>query len=290
MQKRSILVQIDTDTHPSVFDRVVAVDAGADEIFSYGGVTPEQVQSLVHGAIFTRGPADLKRTAFFIGGNDVAKAEALLAATKKHMIPSFGLQVSVMLDANGCNTTASAAVRSVQKHLQGPGHQALVLGGTGPVGQRAALLLALGGFSVKLASRQKTRSEAAAEAVKVLANGISTVSGIEVASEEQLRQALTGVQVVIAAGAAGVCLLPESVWKTFPDLKVLVDLNAVPPLGIGGVEVMDRGATRHQVIGYGALGVGSTKMKLHRKAVQQLFESNNQVLDAPQIHALELPG
>ena len=40
----------------SVFDRVVAIDAGVDELFSYGGVKPEQVAGLVHGAIFTRGP------------------------------------------------------------------------------------------------------------------------------------------------------------------------------------------------------------------------------------------
>src|SRR5579862_7251461 len=72
MDKRKILIQLDTDAQPSVFDRVVAIDAGADEVFSYGGVRPEQVQGLVHGAIFTRGPKDLKRTALFIGGSDVA--------------------------------------------------------------------------------------------------------------------------------------------------------------------------------------------------------------------------
>ena len=68
MDKRKILIQLDSDPHPSVFDRVVAVDAGADEIFSYGGVKPEQVRDLIHGAIFTRGPKDLKRTALFVGG------------------------------------------------------------------------------------------------------------------------------------------------------------------------------------------------------------------------------
>ena len=58
--KRKILIQLDSDPHPSVFDRVVAIDAGADEVFSYGGVKPEQVRGLVHGAIFTRGPKDLQ--------------------------------------------------------------------------------------------------------------------------------------------------------------------------------------------------------------------------------------
>ena len=69
MDKRKILIQLDTDPHASVFDRVVAIDAGAEEIFSYAGVKSEHVQGLVHGAIFTRGPKDLKSTAIFVGGN-----------------------------------------------------------------------------------------------------------------------------------------------------------------------------------------------------------------------------
>src|SRR3954466_15173598 len=91
MDKRKILIQLDSDPQPSVFDRVVAIDAGADEVFSYGGVKPEQVRDLVHGAIFTRSPKDLKRTAVFIGGSDVAAGEKLLAEARKHMLPQFGL-------------------------------------------------------------------------------------------------------------------------------------------------------------------------------------------------------
>src|SRR5437867_2826934 len=97
--KRTILIQLDSDPQASVFDRVVAVDAGADEVFSYAGVKPDQVQTLVHGAIFTRGPKDLKRTAIFVGGSDVAAGERLLQEALKHMIPQFGLRVSILLDA-----------------------------------------------------------------------------------------------------------------------------------------------------------------------------------------------
>src|SRR5882724_2796428 len=103
-EKRKILIQLDTDPQPSVFDRVVAVDAGADHVFSYGTVKPEQVQALVHGAIFTR--KDLHRTAIFVGGSDVAVGEAILAEVRKHLLPKWGLQVSVLLDPNGANTTA----------------------------------------------------------------------------------------------------------------------------------------------------------------------------------------
>src|SRR5499427_2335190 len=99
MDKKKILIQLDSDPQPSVFDRVVAVDAGADEVFSYGGVKPEQVRDLVYGAIFTRGPKDLKRTAVFIGGSNVTAGERLLEEVRRHLLPQFRLQVSVLLDA-----------------------------------------------------------------------------------------------------------------------------------------------------------------------------------------------
>src|SRR5439155_21012936 len=116
MDKRKILIQLDTDAQPSVFDRVVAIDAGVEELFSYGGVTPEQVRDLVHGAIFTRGPKSLKYTALFIGGSDVAAAEKIQAEVLRHMIPPFGLRVSVWLDPHGSNSTAAAAGRAAAEH------------------------------------------------------------------------------------------------------------------------------------------------------------------------------
>ena len=156
--RAEFIFQLDSDAHPSVFDRVVAADAGADDVFSYGGVKPEQVRELVHGAIFTRGPKDLKSTALFIGGSDVAAGERLLAEAVKAMIPAFGLRVSVLLDANGANTTAAAAVRAAARHLELSGTRALVLGGTGPVGQRVARLLAGQGAQVRVGSRQQARA------------------------------------------------------------------------------------------------------------------------------------
>src|SRR5215475_1498279 len=118
MDKRTILIQLDSDPQASVFDRVVAIDAGADEVFSYAGVKVEQVRDMVHGAIFTRGAKDLKQTAFFIGGSDVAVGEKLLQEARKQMLPQFGLRVSILLDANGANTTAAAAVRAASRHME----------------------------------------------------------------------------------------------------------------------------------------------------------------------------
>src|SRR3954464_9819278 len=97
-EPRKILIQIDTDLTPSVFDRIVALDSGADEVLAYGGVRVEHLQSIVHGAIFTRGPDALKHTAIFVGGSDLAAGEFVFSSLAKHMLPQYGLQVSTMLD------------------------------------------------------------------------------------------------------------------------------------------------------------------------------------------------
>ncbi len=285
MDKRTILIQLDTDAQPSVFDRVVAVDAGADEVFSYGGVKSEQVQGLVHGAIFTRGPKDLKRTAIFVGGSDVGAGERLVEEVRRHMIPQFGLQVSVLMDANGCNTTAAAAVKVAAKHLTLAGIPALVLGGTGPVGQRVARLLARQGAVVRVASRKQDRAEAVCQAIRERVPN-ARLSAVATGSPAELLAALQGQHLVVAAGAAGALLLPREVRRQSPDLRVVIDLNAVPPLGIEGVEVTDTARERDGVIAYGAVGVGGTKMKIHKAAIARLFESNNQVMDAEEVFAL----
>src|SRR5438874_7591993 len=157
MSKPKILIQLDSDPHPSVFDAVVATDAGVDRLLQYRNVEPADVRDLVHGAIFTRGPQDLMNTAIFIGGSSVKAGEELLAQVTSAF---FGpMRVSVLLDANGANTTAAAAVLAAGKHADLRGATATVLGGTGPVGQRAAQLLARQGASVCVCSRTLDRTQ-----------------------------------------------------------------------------------------------------------------------------------
>jgi hypothetical protein len=279
--KKRILVQIDPDPQPSLFDRVVALDSSVDELLSYGNVSEDQITNLVHGAIFTRGPSDLKHTAIFIGGSDVTKGEAYLRAVTKTF---FGpMRVSVMLDANGANTTAAAAVVAARKHLDLSNTRALVLAGTGPVGQRAARLLAREGAHVKLGSRSLEKAATAAGNINETIGGTS-ITGVSTADEEALKAALADVSLVIAAGAAGAQLLPESVRSHVSGIKVLIDLNAVPPAGIELVGLMDKGELRDDIICYGAIGVGATKMKVHRTVVRALFARNDQVFDAEEIY------
>jgi hypothetical protein len=285
VDKRKILIQLDSDAHPSVFDRVVAVDAGADELFSYGNVQPEQVRDLVHGAIFTRGPKNLKYTAIFIGGSDVAAGEKLLAEVRKHMLPQFGLRVSMLLDANGANTTAAAAVRAAARHLDLKSVKALVLGGTGPVGQRVTRLLTGQGAEVRVGSRQRSKAEKVCEVIRATKQG-AQLTPVAAGTPEEVRVALQGFDLVISAGAAGTLLLPRYSRIPAPNLKVAIDLNAVPPVGIEGVDVMDKGVQRDGFFAYGAIGVGDTKMKIHKAAIARLFESNDAILDAEEVYAL----
>jgi hypothetical protein len=295
MDKRKILIQLDSDAQPSVFDRVVAIDAGADAVFSYGGVRPEQVRDIVHGAIFTRGSKDLKSTAIFIGGSDVVAGERLFAQVYDNLLPQFGLSVSVLLDANGANTTAAAALRVASRHVELKGTAALVLGGTGPVGQRVSRLLALQGAQVRVGSRQLSRAENVVEDIclealhdkaKLAKVSPAVPEAVATGTPAELESALKGRTLIISAGAAGAVLLPRSARSACPELKVLIDLNAVPPLGIEGVEVTDKGKERDGVICYGAIGVGDTKMKIHKAAIAKLFESNDQIMDAEEVYAL----
>jgi hypothetical protein len=284
MAKPKILIQLDADVHASVFDAVVAVDAGIDHLLQYHSVTPEKIRDLVYGAMFTRGGPDLASTAIFIGGSNVAAGEQLL---RKAVGCFFGpMRVSVMMDANGANTTAAAAVLAAAKHLDLSQVRAAVLAGTGPVGQRAARLLARDGAQVRLVSRSLEKATAAAEAIAAAGEAAMSITPLAATTAEETLEAVAHCELVIAAGAAGVELLSASVRSRCPALKVAIDLNAVPPLGIAGVESHDKGTARDGVIGYGALGVGGTKMKIHRAAIQRLFQANDQVLDAEQIYAI----
>jgi hypothetical protein len=277
----TILVQLDTDPQPSVFDAVVAVDAGVDHLFRHGGVTPENVRDLVYGALFTRGPAELKYTALFIGGSKVSASEAVLEAVKKTFFGPFS--VSVLADGNGSNTTAAAAVLTALRACAGSleSQRVMTLGATGPVGQRIARLVGRLGGTVALGSRDISRASAVASQIHNRTGG--PVIPFEMTRPDELAREVEAASIVVNAGPPAVQLLPAEIWKRQPRLKALIDLNAVPPLGIEGVEAVDKGKDHDGVKVWGALGVGGTKMKIHKRAITQLFTASNLVLDAEEV-------
>ena len=167
---------------------------------STAGVTVDQVQGLVHGSMFTRGPQDLKSTAIFVGGTDVAAAEELLRRVLKSF---FGpLRVSVMMDANGANTTAAAAVLAAGRHVKLQNATAVGAGrhGSGGPARRAAAGSRGGACPRRLArpvaGRTSLRSGARA--------GRRRRFGALATTRESMAAALEGVSIVISAGAAGV--------------------------------------------------------------------------------------
>lgn len=279
---KRLLFQFDTDTHPSSFDTVVAYDGGADHVIGHGNLTPENVRALVEGTIFTRPPKEKKNTAIFVGGSDMAAGQALFNAVQAYFFPGF--QVSVMLDSNGSNTTAAAAVAKLAVSGTLSGKKAVILAGTGPVGQRAAAMLAQEGADVTIVSRQMANSERACSAMKERFNVDITAA---MAQDSDARGiAIEDANIVLATGAAGIELLKPEHWQNNSHLEMLADANATPPIGIGGTDMMDKGVERHGKIIWGAIGFGALKLALHRACIAKLFDDNKQVFDAELIYKL----
>jgi hypothetical protein len=282
---KKVLVQLDTDQHPSPFDAIVAHDAGVDVLLSHGGVTPEAVRGLVQGAFFTRAPDDLSSMAVWVGGSDVAMGEKLVDEVQAAFFGPF--RISAMLDSNGCNTTAATAVARLAKDRDLRGRRAVILG-VGPVGLRSATLLAQEGCDVLAVSipadvldtdaYHRPRGLAVAERL-----GINV---LEPADRAEMEAALEGANIVLVAGPAGVQVLRKAVWSASPTIELLADYNAAEPLGIEGIEAMDDLAEREGKLVLGALAVGGPKMKTHKACVRRLFERNDLVLDADGVYAV----
>lgn len=277
---KKLLYQFDTDAIPSVFDSVVAYDGGADRVTSLGGITPKNCHSLVEGAIYTRAPKHKKNTALFIGGSDLAAGEELFTTVQNLFFGKF--RVSVMLDSNGCNTTAAAGVSLITNASDVKGKTAVVLAGTGPVGQRAAVMLAMNGAYVRLTSRQMERSEHSCDLM-------NHEFGVELqpmvaADDKSIAAALEGAEIVFGAGKSGIQLLRAEQWQNHPTLEILADVGTARILGFEGIDMMDNDTERFGKRVFGGIGIGALKLRLHRACIARLFESNDLVLDAKEVY------
>jgi len=145
--------------------------------------------------------------------------------------------------------------------------------------------LARQGAHVRVGSREASRAESIVESIRAQAPD-AQLEPVAADPSGDLSAALSGCSLVIAAGAASVLLLPRAARQACLTLRVMIDLNAVPPAGIDGVSIGDKGVERNGVLAYGAIGVGDLKMKIHKAAIARLFERNDQVLDAEEVYAL----
>ena len=284
MSKPKILIQLDTDAKASVFDAVVAMDSGVERLLQYSGIRPEDVRGLVHGAMYTRGPGDLKNTAIFVGGSNVSDGEAIAAIARETLFDPF--RVSIMLDSNGANSTAAAAVLCAAKHVELEDSASIVMAATGAVGQRVCRLLAHSESKVTVASRSLDRSNEIIN--RLVASGVPA-SRLTAACSNDLAtfsSLLEESQLIFGCGAAGARLLTTNQLEMASKLRVAIDLNAVPPTGIEGIELTDKGKQRGNRFDYGALGVGGLKMKIHKACIAAMFESNQLFLDCHEMLAI----
>ena len=282
---KKILIQLDTDEHPSTFDAIVAHDADVDVLLRYGGIEPDVVKGLVQSAFFTRGPKDLANMAVWVGGSSVGAGEEVLAAVEESFFGPF--RVSAMLDSNGCNTTAATTVARLASEIDLKGRTVVIVG-AGAVGLRAAKLLNDEGCDVTVsgipASRFGDKPYRRARGLDVAEK--RDMRTVEPEDDEALAKVLDGASLVLAAGPAGVELLPESVWKKLDSIEVLADFNAAEPLGIEGTDAQDELEDYDGKRVLGALAIGGPKMKVHKTCVRRLFESNEAILDVDGVYEI----
>jgi hypothetical protein len=282
---KKVLVQLDTDQHPSAFDAIAAYDAGVDVVMSYGAITADNLDDVVQGAIFPRGPDGLSNTIFWVGGSKVRDGEAVFEAAQKLFFAPF--KPSIILDSDGSNTTAAAAVALVHGAVELEGTNAGVIG-VGPVGLRTAELL----------RRERADVTMFTFPPDVMKGGHRRASGIPVAedagfevvepaSSDELDAALAGRAAVFAAGPAGTQILRRSGWAQ-AGVRVVVDYSAAEPVGVEGV---DRGESLEEedgVLKLGALAVGGPKMKLQKACIRKMLESKGTVMSLEGVYDVAL--
>jgi len=276
MDRKRLLYIVSAEPHVSPFDINMAYDCGFDAVLPYGGVRAGAVRGLVQDIMFSRGARGARASSLLVASADPGEAEAAFAAARAALFDPF--RIGLMVDPKGAYTTAAALLAKVEAVRRAgglgglAGASVLVLGGTGGVGRAAAAMAAADGARVTLVSRDAARATAAAAGVKEL-------YGVEVAARgaaaEPERAALAaGSDVVLATGAAGTVLLGEAAVRALRGPKVLVDINAVPPAGLAGVEpTADGSAIAPDLFAIGAMAVGGLKFKVEAALLADLKDA-----------------
>jgi methylene-tetrahydromethanopterin dehydrogenase len=278
MEKPYILHMLTTAKNLSPFDVNMAMDAGWVSSVPYINVESSEVQGLVQDAIFSRSAKNLKRTGIFIGGRDTKQAMDMLKMAKQAMVPPF--EVSVFADPSGAFTTAAGMMAAVERELITKfnttlaGKNMLALGGTGPVGQAAAVIAAKAGANVRIIGRQLEKAQQIADMCSnEFGEGKITVTD----KAEYIKTA----DIVVATGAAGIELLSAVLVASAPQLKVAADVNAVPPAGIAGVDAFHSGVpivgSNSGAVGIGALAIGNIKYQAQNRLLKQMIETDKPV-------------
>ncbi|MEM2320868.1 MAG: methylene-tetrahydromethanopterin dehydrogenase N-terminal domain-containing protein [Candidatus Bathyarchaeia archaeon] len=276
-----ILFFLDTDEKASPFDICMAYDAGFNVVVPYENVSAKEVKKIVQDAIFSRDPKGIKRTCFFIGGKDMEKAEEVFKVVQESMFPPF--KTSAIIDPAGAYTTAAAMVAKVEEGLARLNLGKLkdkrcAIFGTGSVGRTAAILLSRLGCDVTIVSLNPQRADGE-EYVASLSNLLRTKYNVEVKgafapTREKKMEVIEKADVIFCAAGAGVQVINKEMLSATKFIKVIADVNAVPPLGVEGIKLDDD--MKEIVPGVfviGALTIGRLKYKLEQEILREARNS-----------------
>jgi methylene-tetrahydromethanopterin dehydrogenase len=274
-----ILHMLSPRKHNSPFDVNMAADAGYKRIVPYVNVAIEELGSLVQDAMFSRPPQDGRRTGIFIGGKDAILALDMLDTTTKAMVAPF--QVSVLADPAGSFTTAAAMVACVERVLKFKfgrslkGMHVAVFGATGVVGFAASVIAALQGASVQLVAHRGVERVVKSAAISKQRFGVE----LEPASgetDEERRTIIANANVILVAATAGTRVISAEQLNLAQGLLVIADVNAVPPLGVEGLDPFMDGAPLAgcDALGVGPLTIGNIKYKTESGLFKQMIASN----------------
>jgi len=292
METPRILHMMTPLKHMSPFDVNMALDAGFDTAIPYTSVTLDDVTGLVQDAIFSRGPEGVKRTGMFIGGKRAIEALDMMKRAKAAMVPPF--EISVFTDPAGSFTTAAAMVACVKVALKERfstelnGKRIAIFGGTGVVGFASGVIAGIDGAQATLIGYDGP------DRVRKLAQEANARFSVNIAhadgsTEEQKEELVRGADIIFAAGPAGKRLITLDQMKQAKHLRVVTDVNAVPPSGVEGVGVNDNATPIPGIsaIGIGALAVGNIKYKTEAGLFKEMIETEKPLyLDFRDAYAL----
>ena len=282
MTDKHILHMLTPLKHMSPFDVNMALDAGYEAAIAYTNVTLEEVGGLVQDAIFSRPPKTGVRTGMFIGGKNAILALDMLSAAKKALVPPFG--ISFFADPAGSFTTAAAMVACVEKTLIDKKKRNLkalktaVFGATGVVGFSSAVIAALEGADVTLVGYDgvKRVSDAAREIKTRFQVDVRAADGSDDTKKTDI---LAQAEAALCAGRAGVRILSSTQMAQAKRLLIVADVNAVPPSGVEGLDMMANGAelTANGTLGVGPLAIGNIKYKTESGLFQRMIAATKPV-------------
>ena len=283
-EKPYILHALSPTKFVSPFDVNMAYDSGFDKVSTYTNVEMDDINDLVQDIVFSRHPNDCKKTGLFIAGEDDEKAIEMMEKAKKAMVPPF--EISIFADPAGSFTTAAAMIGCVKKLLKEKFKTDLkdkvlqIVGAKGIVGGACAVIAAQEGAKVGMVIHREGAIEPIEKRIKNYKKkykvNLNAIMGI---SDDEKTKMSENADIILCAAKAGSEALLKKHFSSAKNLKIVSDVNAVPPPGVEGLEVNFNGdAIRGtKIYGIGALAVGQIKAQVQHKLLKLMCESGKPV-------------